>query len=184
MRFQVCLDAKKEALEAMQLALFRHLSEHTTFFCPLITKLLVKNIRECLQEFKEAGTNTIFVEDTSGQTLALEINSLLAKSRVISRFLTRSKRAETFQRLLLLLSPSQKQSLRRLSISFCEGEVAWKTSPKVPIGEAQLARIYRRSGQEADVGDNNQLALTGTIHSKIQRDRENLLASVKREDRS
>ena len=184
MLFRVCQEARLEALKYAQNALFRYLEKETAFFCPQLAKLLVANIRECLYNFKRAGMKKVQLRGPIGSLYESDVSDLLRQTQITSRFLTRSKRAESFNRMLKLLTQDQRAIVRRKEISLLEIDIAWRSSPKTPLSADALESLLQKDARRVAQQGGAPVALANqhnVLYDQIKRDRKNVEESIKKE---
>ena len=185
MQYRLCQESRLEALAYAQQALFNYLREKTAFFCPRIAQLLVRNVRECLVAFKAAGVNKVHLQGHHDELLETDVGNLIKLSQTTSRFLTRSKRAQSFNRMLKLLSARQRHVVRQSEISLLEIDIAWITTPKAPLTVEAVEKLFLNDARRiAAEGENNPVALAdyhNELEDKLNRDRLNLEESIKKE---
>ena len=185
MQYKLCQESRLEALYFAQAALFNYLKQVTAFFCPKIAQLLVSNIRDCLNAFKAAGIKKVQLQGFNEELLETEVANLIRLSRTTSRFLTRSKRAQSFNRLLKLLSARQRHEVRQKEISLLEIDIAWRTTPKVPLSKAKVEELFLKDARRVEAeGQGHPVALAdhhNDLEEKLERDRLNVEESIKKE---
>ena len=168
-----------------QEALFDYLRRKTAFFCPKIAQLLVSNVRECLNNFKAAGITRVHLQGQNNELLETEVENLIKLSRTTSRFLTRSKRAQSFNRMLKLLSARQRHEVRQKEISLLEIDIAWRTTPKAPLTEAKMGELFLKDARRVEAEGQGQPVALANYHNdlenKLKRDRLNVEESIKQE---
>ena len=120
MPFELTANAKKRALKVAREHLFRYLSDNPATFCPFVTKILVRNVRDCIKQLDDSTENK---------------ENLLKLSRITAVWLTRAKRVDSLKRLVKLLARDQRASLRETKLSLLHWEAGLHVSPAHPVPE-------------------------------------------------
>ena len=173
MKFRTCLEARLEALSYTRQQLYNYLAVSTAFFCPQLAAMLVANMRVALKNVVEMSDNS-----AQGEVRTSHAKRLLKQTQITARFMTRSKRAVSFGRMVKLLTPEQRAEIKRINVSLAEVAISWKTSPKRPLSRNDIEKLLEDDQEE---GTDSQLALTSNFHRMMERDLENLEASMKPE---